>query len=168
MGGFLCHLNIFLLLVPLFIVEWLSDLQCPEQAWFSPWATRGGIWLQTASPSVVEWARKIWTGRDFFSPFPFVSAARRGNGNWPMSYWVNIGPQSWRPPGCRAWRLNTPWVPAGCIVVDISFPWCRTLQLPPHTILNLCKDPPPVQWGCSEVLELSASYKRLLLVKLIR
>lgn len=53
-------------------------------------------------------------------PFSFVSAARRGNRDWPMSYWVNIRPQSWRPPDHRAWRLNTPWVPAGSVAVGIS------------------------------------------------
>lgn len=100
----------------------------------------------------------------FFSPFPFASAARRGNWNWPMSYWVNIGPQSWRPPDCRAWSLKTPRVPAERIAASISFPWCRSLQLPPRFALNLCKRTLPRRsnaalrrWANS-----SASCRRLL------
>lgn len=93
-----------------------------------------------------------------FFPFSFVSAARGGNRNWPMSYWVNTGPQSQRPPDHRAWRLNTPWVPAGCVVVGISFPWCRTLHKLRVVWGHSCKDPPSVQQGSTEEPgELSAS-----------
>lgn len=112
---FKCKLNIFLWLAPLFILDWLFNLQCPEQVWCLPWATRGGIWLWIASPSVMDWARKIQTGREgvFFLPLPLGSAASRENWKWPMSSEVNIGPQSWRPPDCRAQRACTP---LGCLL----------------------------------------------------
>lgn len=67
-----------------------------------------------------------------------------------MSYWVNIGPQSWRPPDCRAWSLNTPRAPAACIAAGVCFPWCWTSQLPPRFTLNLGKrtfPAAPLLWG---------------------
>lgn len=80
-----------------------------------------------------------WQGGVFFLPLPLGSAASRENWKWPMSYEVNIGPQSWRPPDCTAQSARTtPWLPAKCILTCISFLQCRTLQLPPRFACCSC------------------------------
>ena len=56
-----------------------------------------------------------------------------------MSYRVNIGPQNWRPPDCRAWSLHVPWVPGECTAAGVSFPWYSTSQLPLRFALSSCK-----------------------------
>lgn len=93
-----------------------------------------------------------WQGGVFFLPLPLGSAASRENWKWPMSYEVNIGPRSWRPPDCRAQSLCTP---LGCLL-NVSWQaspslgtelYSCLLALPAAHVDAPCSSSAPQPWG---------------------